>query len=101
MATTALSMAGFRAQVAENGQEGWECFLKHQDQICLIVTDVIMPVLNGLQLAEKIQEIDPKARILMMSAYSDVQLELQARDRFAFIRKPFLPQEFIEKIRRM
>jgi DNA-binding NtrC family response regulator len=101
MATVALSMAGLSAQVAANGKEGMECFVKHRHQICLVISDVVMPIMNGLEMVKAILEIDPKAKILMMSAYSSADLEIQAREHFAFIRKPFLAQDFIHKIREL
>ena len=49
-------------------------------------------------MAQKILEFDPKAKILFMSGYSDAALEVQARKKFPFIRKPFLPADLIRKI---
>jgi DNA-binding NtrC family response regulator len=99
MATAVLSMGGFKAQVAEDGRDGLGCFLKHQHEICLVVSDVVMPRMNGLEMVDCILELDPKVKILMMSAYSSAVLEVEARAHFPFIRKPFLAQDFIRKIR--
>jgi two-component system cell cycle sensor histidine kinase/response regulator CckA len=99
MATAVLSTVGFGAQVAEDGKDGLECFLKHQHEICLVVSDVLMPLMNGLEMVDQILQIEPNAKILMMSAYSNAALEIKAREHFAFIRKPFLARDFIQKIR--
>jgi two-component system, cell cycle sensor histidine kinase and response regulator CckA len=99
VATVALSRAGFSAQVAEDGQEGLECFLRHRQDVCLVVSDVVMPLMNGLEMIDRILEIEPNTPILMMSAYSSAVLELQARDKFTFIRKPFLIEDFVHKVR--
>jgi DNA-binding NtrC family response regulator len=99
MATAVLSMGEFKAQVAEDGQDGLECFLKHQHEICLVISDVVMPRMNGLEMVDRILHFEPNAKFLMMSGYSSAVLEVQARERFPFIRKPFLAQDFILKIR--
>jgi CheY-like chemotaxis protein len=93
-----LSKAGFSIQVASDGQEGLECFVKHQNEICLVLSDVVMPRMNGLRMVDRIMEIEPNAKFLMMSAYSSAVLEIEARERLPFIRKPFLPRALIEKV---
>jgi DNA-binding NtrC family response regulator len=98
MATAVLSMAGFSAQVAANGLEGLRCFMRHEHEICLVLSDVVMPVMSGVQMVAGILEIEPDTPILMMSAYSDEVLEIKARERYAFIRKPFLAQDLVAKI---
>ena len=72
MATQALSEAGLRAKVAEDGGSGLECFIKHKEEICLVLTDVLMPVMDGLHMAEKIVEIAPDMKILFMTGYSQI-----------------------------
>ena len=63
-----------------------------------MLTDVVMPGGGGIDMALKIREIDPGAKILFMSGYSDAALEVQARTNYPFIRKPFLPADLIRKI---
>lgn len=99
--TTALAMAGFRAMVAENGVAGLECFLRAKDEICLVLSDIIMPVMTGVEMADKILEQEPQTRILLMSGYSSDVIEVNGRKRFPFIRKPFLPADLILKIQNM
>jgi CheY-like chemotaxis protein len=98
MATTALAMGGYRAIVAENGVAGLECYMKAQDEIGLVLADVIMPVMTGIEMAEKIMDLQPAARILLMSGYSDDVIDIKARQKFPYIRKPFLPADLIRKI---
>ena len=98
MATHALSDAGFQAEVAEDGKDGLACFIKHQPDICLVLSDVLMPVMDGLRMVEKIIELSPEMKILFMTGYSDLQLEVLARTRFPLIRKPFLPADLIRNV---
>jgi two-component system cell cycle sensor histidine kinase/response regulator CckA len=97
-ASAALAGIGLRVIVAEDGQVGWESFTKLQDEICLVLTDIVMPVVNGLELAERIREMRPEMKILLMSGYSDKALEIEGRLNFAFIRKPFLPTDLVRRI---
>ena len=99
MATTILSGAGFRAVVVSGGNEGLRTYRDRQQEICLVLSDVVMPNGGGQEMVQKILEFDPKAKILLMSGYSDASLEVEARKKFPFIRKPFLPDDLMRKIR--
>ena len=101
MATLALSEAGFKAEVAEDGKSGLESFVKHRADISLVLTDVVMPIMDGLRMVEKILELEPEMKILFMTGYSDAQLEVLARTRFPLVRKPFLPLDLMRAIRAM
>jgi two-component system, cell cycle sensor histidine kinase and response regulator CckA len=98
MATTILSAAGFQAVVANSGTEGARRYLESRERIRLVLTDVVMPGGGGLEMAAEILKHDPTAKILLMSGYSDAQLELQAHQKFPFIRKPFLPSDLMRRI---
>ena len=64
--------------LAQNGKIGFETFLKYQDDIDLIVTDVNMPELNGLEMARKIKEINPNIPIIVATAFSNSSYLLEA-----------------------
>jgi CheY-like chemotaxis protein len=100
-ATLGLSDIGYSAEVAEDGKRGLELFIKHQADICLVLTDAVMPVMDGVRMAEEILELDPKMKILFMSGYSEAQLEILARTRFPIIRKPFLSADLMRTIAEM
>jgi DNA-binding NtrC family response regulator len=94
-----VARAGFRAVAAENGVAGLGAFLQLRDQLCLVVSDIVMPVMNGIDMVERILRIKPGTKVLLMSAYSDeVTGRLVRRYRFPFIRKPFNRDTLIEKI---
>ena len=96
--TIAVSKAGFRAAVAENGAAGLEAFIQLKDDICLVLSDIIMPAVNGIDMAESILQVAPNTKILLMSGYSNEVIEHQGRNRFPFIRKPFIYSTLIEEI---
>jgi DNA-binding NtrC family response regulator len=99
--TTALAMAGFRAIVAENGVAGLESFMRAKAEICLVLSDIIMPIMTGVEMAERIIAIEPDVKVLLMSGYSNDVIEVNGRKRFPFIRKPFLPADLIMKIQNL
>jgi two-component system C4-dicarboxylate transport response regulator DctD len=73
-------------------------FLAHRDEICLVLADVMMPVRNGLEMADRIRELDPQIPILLVTGYSDHALVSEAQTRYTVIRKPFLPTDLITRV---
>ncbi|MBT0654597.1 PAS domain-containing hybrid sensor histidine kinase/response regulator [Geomobilimonas luticola] len=66
----------------------------------LLITDMVMPGMNGSQLAHILRERQPDLRVLFMSGYTDVDLarELHLSEQTVFLTKPFLPATFMEKV---
>ncbi|MFA7022642.1 EAL domain-containing protein [Aliarcobacter sp.] len=64
--------------VASNGEEGFNLFLEHQDSIDLIITDINMPILSGMDMIKKIKEINPKIPIIIATAFSNKEYLLEA-----------------------
>ncbi len=65
-----LIKAGFPTLEARGGDEALTLFNSHQDDICLIVSDVRMPGMTGVELAQRLRETAPRVPILMVSAYA-------------------------------
>jgi two-component sensor histidine kinase/CheY-like chemotaxis protein len=61
---------------AENGQTGLDLYLQHKPD--LILTDISMPVMNGLEMIKKIKEVQPDIKVVVMSAYSNNEYFLEA-----------------------
>jgi two-component sensor histidine kinase/ActR/RegA family two-component response regulator len=55
--------------IAENGHHGLELYQKHKPD--LVITDMVMPVMNGLEMVKEIKKIAPDAKFVVMSAYSE------------------------------
>jgi diguanylate cyclase (GGDEF)-like protein len=66
--------------VAENGQEGLELFKAHEKEIDLIITDVNMPILNGLDMVKEIKKINLNIPIIVATAFSNKEYLLEAID---------------------
>lgn len=83
---------------AENGREAVEMYMELEPDIVLM--DITMPVMDGLESLERIKQYDPGAKVIMCSAlgqqkYLIKAIQLGARD---FILKPFLPERIISAI---
>lgn len=101
LATHILKGHGYQVLCAGNGAEALRLSREHQGAIDLLVTDVVMPGMNGEQLARRLQSERPGLRVLFMSGYSD---ELMARYRVldedsAFLAKPFTLEALARKVR--
>ena len=98
-----LERRNYRVLAAKDGAEGLEIFRQHAADIHLIVTDMIMPRLDGLRLRERVVAIRPDVKFLFMSGYSE-EIAKQSQRSLAgcgFLEKPFLPDELEEKVREL
>ena len=96
-----LEGSGYTILEARNGNEALEIYKKHDGEIHLLLSDVVMPGMSGRELAEKISEQHPRMRILFMSGYTDnaIQHHGVLDSDTAFIEKPFSPVQLTGKIR--
>ncbi len=101
MAKTMLEELGYIVIEAGEPRQAIALFEKHASRIDLLFTDVVMPNMNGKELAKKIREIKPGIRTLFMSGYTaDTIAHLeQLDDRAVFLQKPFSLNDLAAKIR--
>ena len=96
-----LELEGYSILTASSGSEAIERFYKSPKPIELLVTDVVMPDMNGLDLARELQQRAPDLRVLYVSGYLNdhVLPQMKLGKQSLFLTKPFLPQEFVGKVR--
>jgi PAS domain S-box-containing protein len=97
-----LEAQGYRVIAACDGIEAIEISKdKTYQRIDLLLTDLVMPRLNGPETADRLIQHHPETRILYMSGYSeDATTRARVADtRTVFIRKPFTPAELTAKVR--
>ena len=82
---------------AEDGYEAIEMYRKHKPELVLL--DINMPNMNGIDALKAIREFDPKAKVIMISSMRNQRLvsETKTLGAFAFMQKPF-PKVQIEGI---
>ena len=94
-----LKSEGFRTLEAEDGELGLELVRKIGSDIDLVISDIQMPKLDGIQLANSVRAEFPKIPIILVSGYVDVALQNQPG--VEFIAKPFLPSTLLNIVRKM
>jgi PAS domain S-box-containing protein len=101
LARLALESAGYTVLTAASAEEAVRLATSHRGRIHLILTDVIMPFMNGRELAEWLLARHPDARVLFMSGYPDEVLTPHglALVDTAFLHKPFTPTILVERVR--
>jgi len=93
-----LESAGHTIEEAANGNDALErYFLKKPD---LVLLDIVMEGLSGLEILPRIKEMDPAARVLVASAdvQTSTRTEAQAAGAIGFINKPFVREQVIETV---
>lgn len=91
MARSALEMKGYSVTLCCNGQEALEHYRANSGAIDLVVSDVVMPEMNGRELLESLQQVDPDVKVVLMSGYCTETTAANLLDEgaSAFLSKPF------------
>ncbi len=89
--TQMLEYLGFSVVTAENGQEAIDVFKKRREQLDVIIMDLTMPEMDGLEASKHILQIDDKTKILISSGYDgdEVNRASSSLDISGFIHKPY------------
>ena len=99
VAERALTRHGYEVITAINGEEGLE-ILKGRSDIDMLVSDVVMPMMDGPTLGRHARELYPKMPLLFMSGYAEEQLRRSiALENVDFLPKPFSVQQLAEAVR--
>lgn len=95
-----LRHAGFRVLAAASGRQALALAQEHTGPVRLVVADIVMPGLTGLDVWAKLRDRWPEAKVLFVSGYShDVIQRVPTAARTAFLAKPFTAEEFERKLR--
>ena len=96
-----LEDAGYAVVEAGSGEEAVERLASIDQSLALVLTDVVMPGMNGRMLAERVRSVRPNVPILYMSGYTDdmvVRTGVVAEGS-AFLQKPFTPSGLVTRVR--
>jgi two-component system cell cycle sensor histidine kinase/response regulator CckA len=96
-----LHECGYAVLVAADGEEALRILEQYDERIHLVITDVVMPRMNGAELAKQVRLLSPATKILYMSGYTDNAIVRHGvlEPGMAFIEKPFTPALLAQKIR--
>ena len=89
--------------VARDGIEAVDLYAAHKDNIDLVITDVVMPRMSGIDAAKEIRKINPAAKVLFVTGY-DRTNAFRKNDGLGsdyVLQKPFSAAQFSQKIRGM
>lgn len=98
-----LERAGYEVLACSNPKEGIETCRQHSGRIHLLLTDVVMPGMNGKEMANQIVKILPEVRVIFMSGYTEHVLlqDGQLDARIEYLQKPFSLQTLRQRLARV
>ncbi|HBI14232.1 MAG TPA: hybrid sensor histidine kinase/response regulator [Desulfobulbaceae bacterium] len=101
LVSTTLKISGYTVIEAHNGREALKICEEKGHDIKLLITDVIMPGLDGSELAQSIKAIHPNIRVLFISGYADSAIVQHGvlQPGMAFLQKPFTSFGLSRKVR--
>lgn len=97
-----LSKDGWAIITAENGKQGLNEIQAHSKEIDVILLDLMMPGMSGMEVLDKVRTIDPNLLIIVITGYATVESAVEAMKKGAydFIPKPFTPDQLRIIVRR-
>ena len=93
--------AGYRILAAHSGKEALKVFAEHSAEVDLLIADIMMPGMNGRELAETLVGQKPGLRVLFISGYEHAPVELAggfAAGAVELVRKPFSGKALIKRV---
>jgi signal transduction histidine kinase len=102
LACAVLTANGYQVHSAANGQDALNVANEHQGSpIRLVITDVIMPLMDGKVMAEWLKITDPELKVLFTSGYTDDAIASRGvlEKGCEFLPKPYMPATLVRKVR--
>jgi two-component system, cell cycle sensor histidine kinase and response regulator CckA len=97
-----LRRQGYSVLEASSPRAAWDIFERHAREIDLLLTDVVMPEMNGPALAQRLVTVRPELRILFISGYADMTTPPESDNpNVSFLSKPFQASVLGERVRQM
>jgi CheY-like chemotaxis protein len=93
-----LQRAGYDVVEASDGAEAKRIFADRQDDIHVVVTDVVMPIVGGVELVATLRAVRPGLPVVLVSGYTAEEQDLPLSDRTAFLTKPYTIEALCDAI---
>ncbi len=103
MACAMLKRIGFEVLSAENGEQGVQEFQAHSDTLTLVLLDMTMPTMSGLEAFKAMKKIRTDVPIVFTSGYNEEEIteEIAAEELAGFIQKPYQARELTEVLKKI
>jgi two-component system cell cycle sensor histidine kinase/response regulator CckA len=100
-ASRALKNKGYKVWEAASGEAALEIVAAHGDEIDLLISDVVMPNMDGPTLVKAIRERNQRMKIIFISGYAEdaFKKNLAKGEAFSFLPKPFSLKQLAEKVK--
>jgi len=101
LASHLMKTLGYRVFVAEDGRQGVEIFREHGKEIDLVVLDLTMPRMGGMETFRALKAMKPDIKVILSSGYTqDSRTEkIMSAGARAFVQKPYQAQELARVVR--
>ena len=98
-----LEKQGYRVIVAQHGREAMDIATREEGRIDLVLTDIVMPGMNGRGLVERLAGIRPRIKSLYMSGYTDDDIIRRGfiEPSKSFLQKPFTSESLLQTVRKV
>ena len=98
-----LEKQGYRVIAAQHGREAMDIATKEEGHIDLVLTDIVMPGMNGRGLVERLAGIRPRIKSLYMSGYTDDDIVRRGfiEPSKSFLQKPFTSEALLQTVRKV
>ncbi|MDD5657642.1 MAG: PAS domain-containing protein, partial [Elusimicrobia bacterium] len=97
-----LTRMGYAVAAFGNAEDALAYWRKNQSNIDLLLTDIVLPGMDGTVLAQRLKEQRPGLKVIYMSGYAgEVTLKVMAADDAALLEKPFSPEKLLSTIRQI
>ena len=99
---TFLGLKGYHVISARDGREALKMFLDQKDQIALVLSDIGLPRLSGIELYHELKRIAPNVPVILASGFIDPNMksEILKDGVVEFVQKPYAPSDILKKVRR-
>ena len=96
----ALQVAGYNVRAFTDPTEAFEQFKLHNEEYGVIITDIRMPEMSGIELIKRVNQINKNVKVFLMTAFELKNEELQELRMNEFLNKPIYTQRLVEMVKR-
>jgi two-component system cell cycle sensor histidine kinase/response regulator CckA len=96
----ALSTSGYQVVDAESSEQAMRMMESHP-RLDLLLTDIVMPEVDGCELAEQMRRKQPELKVLFMSGFEPARLRSAVMQGTEFLQKPFRITDLLDRVRQI